>query len=175
MQHWGINYITVILGNNCSPSVVYEQLLSSQLFVLDVVLNIYSSLGLLSGALAKPVKGRVLVSSHWQSVSMSASRIRLRRASISLNLPKHDLHKTSARSHGLDKISPSGSNLTPDIQVPTSQPLLLDPAEVGANFVRINNYLLSGAVKDNTANSHTLSSNCSAVNIITEEQLICKV
>lgn len=105
---------------------------------------------------------------------MSSSRFRLRRASFSLNLPKHDVYKTAARSRGFHEISSSASNLTPDIQVPTSTPLLLDPATVGANFVRVGNYLVSGEVKD-TANSQASLSIRDAVNVITEEQLTCKV
>jgi len=105
---------------------------------------------------------------------MSSSRLRLRRASFSLNLPKHDVYKTTARLHGLHDISPSPSNLTPDVQGPTSKPLILDPATVGANFVRVGNYLVSGEVKDSTG-SQGSSSNCDAVNIITEERLTCKV
>jgi len=102
---------------------------------------------------------------------MSSSRLRLRRASFSLNLQKHNAYKSSTRPHGLHDISPSASNLTPDIQLPTSKPLLLDPATVGANFVRIGNYLVSGEAKD-TAGSSSIRD---AVNIITEERLTCKV
>lgn len=108
-----------------------------------------------------------------QIVSMSSSRLRLRRASFSLNLPKHDAYKTTSRSYGLHEISSPGSNLTPDVQVPTSEPLVLNPATVGANFVRIGNYLVSGTVND-TAGSQP-SSVHDAVNIVTEERLICKV
>jgi len=106
---------------------------------------------------------------------MSSSRLRLRRASFSLNLPKHDdVFETTVRSHGVNKISSPASNLTPDIQVPTVKPLLLDPAAVGANFVRVGNYLVSGEVKD-AANSQVSSSNCDAINVVTEERLTCKV
>lgn len=104
---------------------------------------------------------------------MSSSRLRLRRASFSLNLPKHDVYKTTRRSPGINDISSSASNLTPDIQVPNSKPLF-DPATVGVNFVRVGNYLVSGEEKD-SANSQASSSNRDAVNIVTEERLICKV
>jgi len=104
---------------------------------------------------------------------MSSTRLRLRRASFSLNLPKHDVYKNSARSHGLYEISSSASSLTPDIQVPSSNPLLLDSATVGANFVRIGNYLVSGTVDDIASSPAT--TNHDAVNVITEEQLTCKV
>jgi len=105
---------------------------------------------------------------------MTSSRLRLRRASFSLNLPKHDVYKTATRSHGLYEISPSASNLTPDIQVPTLKPLLIDAATVGANFVRVGNYLVSGEVKD-TPSSQASSSNRDAINVVTEERLTCKV
>jgi len=105
---------------------------------------------------------------------MSSSRLRLRRASFTLNLPKHDVRKSTARLHGLHEISSPASNLTPDIQAPTSKPLLLDPAAVGANFLRVGNYLISGEVKD-TAGSQGSASVRDAVNIITEERLTCKV
>jgi len=99
---------------------------------------------------------------------MSSSRLRLRRASFSLNLPKHDVYKTTATSNGIHEISP-GSNLTPDVQAPSSKPLTL----VGANFVRIGNYVVSGAVNDGAGSQP--SSNHDAVNVVTEERLTCKV
>jgi len=106
---------------------------------------------------------------------MSSSRLRLRRASFSLNLPKHDVYKTSNGLHGVHEVSSSASNLTPDIQ-PPSKPLVLDPTTVGANFVRVGNYLVSGEVKDTaTASSQASSSNRDAVNIVTEERFTCKV
>lgn len=116
----------------------------------------------------------VSVGSRRQSVSMSSSRLRLRRASFSLNLPKHDLYKSTIRSRGPYDISSLGSNLTPDIQAPTSKPLLLDPAAVDANFVRVGNYLIYGAAND-SASSQASSSNHDAVNIITEERVTCRV
>lgn len=58
--------------------------------------------------------------------------------------------------------------------MPTSKPLILDPATVGANFVRIGNYMVSGAVNDTTAGSSS-ASNHDAINIVTEERLTCKV
>jgi len=106
---------------------------------------------------------------------MSSSRLRLRRASFSLNLPKHDEHKSAARLHGLHDISSSASNLTPDIQAPSSKSLLLDPTTVGANYVRVGNYLVSGATGNEGATCHALSSNHDAINIVTEERLTCKV
>lgn len=131
--------------------------------------------GLWASTLAELVKGRVSVGSHWESVSMSSSRLRLRRASFSLNLPKHDVYKTSTTLHGLHEVSPSSSNLTPDIQ-PPSKPLVLDPATVGANFVRVGNYLVSGEVKDTAAaSSQASTSHHDAVNIVTEERFTCKV
>jgi len=106
---------------------------------------------------------------------MSSSRLRLRRASFSLNLPKHDVYKTSTTLHGLNEASPSASNLTPDIH-PPSKPLELDPATVGANFVRVGNYLVSGEVKDTAAaSSQASTSHRDAVNIVTEERFTCKV
>ena len=105
---------------------------------------------------------------------MSSSRLRLRRASFSLNLPKHDVYKSTTGLHGLHGISSLASNLTPDIQSPTAKPLLVDPATVGANVVRIGSYLVCGDVKSSTG-SQGSSSHRDAVNVITEEQFTCKV
>jgi len=115
----------------------------------------------------------VILGGCWHIVSMSSSRLRLRRASFSLNLPKHDVYRATSRSHGLHEVSSPGSNLTPDVRVPSSKPLIFDAATVGANFVRIGNYLVSGPVND-TAASQSPSTR-DAVNVVTEEWLTCKV
>lgn len=98
---------------------------------------------------------------------MSSTRLRLRRASFSLNLLKHDVFKSTFGSPGIH-VASSSSTLTPDLQQSTSKSL------INAEHVsRVGNYLLTSEA---TTTSHSVSfTTYEAVNVLTQETFTCKV
>jgi hypothetical protein len=98
---------------------------------------------------------------------MSSTRLRLRRASFSLNLLKHDVFKNTPGSPGIHLAS-SSATLTPDLQQSTSKSLL--SAE---RVSRVGNYLLTSEA---TTTSHSKSfTTYEAVSLTTQETFTCKV
>lgn len=99
---------------------------------------------------------------------MSSTRLRLRRASFSLNLLKHDVYKSPPGSPGV-YLANAAATLTPDLHQSAPKTLI-----VGADHVsRVGNYLLTGEA---TTTSHSVAfTSYDAVNISTEERFICKV
>lgn len=99
---------------------------------------------------------------------MSSSRLRLRRASSSLSLLKHDVYKISSGSPGINSVA---ATLTPDLQQSVLKPLFSAESTV----CQIGEYLLTAEL---TSSSHSPTSSFKtfeAVNIATQQKFVCKV
>lgn len=99
---------------------------------------------------------------------MSSTSVRLRRASSSLSLLKHDVYKISSGFPGINSVA---TTLTPDLQQPLPKPLF----STESTLRQIGDYLL---ISELTSSSHSPVSSFKtfeAVNISTQQKFICKV
>lgn len=99
---------------------------------------------------------------------MSSTSVRLRRASSSLSLLKHDVYKISSGFPGINSVA---TTLTPDLQQPLPKPLF----SAESTLRQIGDYLL---ISELTSSSHSPVSSFKtfeAVNISTQQKFICKV